>query len=326
MNGGSNAQYINIFGPYTMVWNATIIANTRPGEILALEVLSDELYAFCTDHIEIWKTATGASPFQFWFFIDRGLIAADSLVKANNTLYWLDDTRRFVTLAGRSPQIISTSYDRVIQGYDTVSDCVGNLIEIDGHPFLMWSFPTQEKTLIADFGPHASNKEAIIWYERGRWDNDISDFLEYGYRNHAWCPEWNLHIFSSNTSPKLYSATDNYLDEDGSMMRTLIRTGNLDFGTFFDKVMNRLLIRCKRGYGDITADNSPYLMLRWSDDGGTNWTEFYYIDLQRQGSTGLIADLWGLGMFQTRCFEITLTDSVPLVITNITADVKAGSR
>ena len=62
-------------------------------------------------------------------------------------------------------------------------------------------------------------------------------------------------------------------------------------------------------------------MLRWSDDGGSTWSNEYWVSIGRQGAYKNRAIWRRLGCARDRVFEVVVTDPVNAVI--IAANLKA---
>ncbi len=291
----------------------------KPDNIIAHISIPGYLYVFGTESTEVWTISTGTSIFTLYYWMDRGLGAVYSIVRADNTIYFLDNTRRFVKLINNVPQVISTPYDKDIQSLNTVSDCIGSLTEVDGRPMIMWNFPTEGRTLVYDFMTN-------FWHERNAWSDSLASFTTYPYQYHAWCPAWGKHIFASNSDGRLFSASTDYFTESGTRMRTLHLTGNSDYSNNKGvspgfKTCDWLEVWVKRGYGNLNTYDSdgnletPQLMIRFRDDGQDPWSDYIYIDLGAQGDTELKLKVYNLGRFETRQWEFTTSDPVPYVIT-----------
>jgi hypothetical protein len=57
--------------------------------------------------------------------------------------------------------------------------------------------------------------------------------------------------------------------------------------------------------------HNPYLMVRWSDDGGHSWSDYHTIDCGSPGAYKTRAILWRLGRSRDRIYELSTTDPIP---------------
>jgi hypothetical protein len=64
-------------------------------------------------------------------------------------------------------------------------------------------------------------------------------------------------------------------------------------------------------YNGVPILHNPYLMVRWSDDGGHSWSEFHTIDCGSPGAYKTRAILWRLGRSRDRIYELSTTDPIP---------------
>jgi hypothetical protein len=87
--------------------------------------------------------------------------------------------------------------------------------------------------------------------------------------------------------------------------------------------MDRLEIDIESGIGLITGQgNDPQIMLRYSDDGGFNWSNQRWGNMGRIGEYKQRVRFHNLGMFYQRMFEITISDAIKPVIIDAFADVE----
>jgi len=132
----------------------------------AVAVQWQEIYCFGPESMEA-SYNDGDSPFAR---IDGGIspygiVAPDSLLNVDNTLYFLsrvDGAIRLMRIEGRRPVVASESYDRQLQALTTPSDGRAFLIVDDGKPFYCVSF-------IADDITFAFNLRTRQWSQFGLW-------------------------------------------------------------------------------------------------------------------------------------------------------------
>ncbi|MES2156120.1 MAG: packaged DNA stabilization protein, partial [bacterium] len=110
---GSNQFYFSNTGDATLI-NAANFANaeTMPDPILEVATLADELYFFGSRTIEPWSfTGSLTLPFQLaqGRTYNRGTAAQGSVVKLDNSLFWVGDDLS-VYRASAVPEKISTPY------------------------------------------------------------------------------------------------------------------------------------------------------------------------------------------------------------------------
>src|SRR3972149_4268147 len=125
-------------------------AESRPDNVMAIEVGQQILYVFGEKTIELYQDV-GAANFPFeripGAVIERGLIASQCVAKEDNAIFFLGDDRVFYKLSGQQHQRIS---NHAIEGewlrYTTVSDAFAFAWSWAGHKFVTVVFPTENKT------------------------------------------------------------------------------------------------------------------------------------------------------------------------------------
>jgi len=239
-----------------LVWDALdfFSAKTKQDEVTSLSVLWREILAVGKDSMDYYWN-DGTTPFSRLegAYIERGCIAPYSLIFADNTYFWLDNTRRFVRLDGRTPQIISTPFDRIIQGYGTVEDCTADLCEVKGKPWIIWSFPTEGKTLVYDI-------MLKIWYEWGRWMSGSSTYERWLGNCVVYARDWNKWLIGSRLAGgEIWELDMDTHDDDGGTIRTLRRTALVDHNTLARKKSKAIYVKIKRGEG--FAAGSPSMIV-----------------------------------------------------------------
>lgn len=291
-------------------WSALSFANAEgiPDKINALNISWREIMLFGRQSVETWyNTGDGVAPFERreGAFIEKGCIAPYSVVSANNTWFWLDNTRRFVSLEGRVPKIISTPFDKIIQGFSTITDCKGDLFEIKGKPLIIWQFPTEGITF-------AYNYATGGWSQYYWWNAAFGEYQRFLGQSFCHCPDWGLYLVGSRLDSKIYKADFNTYTDDGDIIRTLRRTGWVNHGTENKKRSNRLDLRIKRGYG--TGGTDPSLIIKWRNGGSSTWNNERYVNLKQTGNYEFETALTRLGSYRSRQWEFVLPDNTPLVL------------
>jgi len=95
-----------------------ITAESQGDDLTGLYVFLEEIYAWGSQGLEVWQD-DGVNPFSSipQATTHAGLEAPDSVTIADNTVFALvviDGTRCVIRLAGRTPQVISDSIERVL--------------------------------------------------------------------------------------------------------------------------------------------------------------------------------------------------------------------
>lgn len=281
---------------------------------IAMIVARGEVYLLGDKTGDVWYNA-GLSPFPLVErpegFFQTGIAAVYSLTRFAGTIAWLGRTEAgnpaVYMMDGYTPVPISTpAVDWAIQGYDTavgVEDAIGWSYDRNGHKFYVLTFPTSNRTWAYD----ATTRK---WHQRGYWDSDIADFLEYRPVFHAHAFNRNLVLDSDGF--RVYSLSDTtYTDVGGEELRRVRRTPHTSRGNkriFFHSAE----LECERGVGQTSGQGvDPLVGLRVSNDGGMTW------GASRMRSMGPIGEYttrvrWDqCGSGRDRVWELWTTDPAP---------------
>jgi len=298
-------------------------AESSPDGLIGVLVDHRECWLFGTDTVEVWVN-TGASPFPLervpGALLERGCAAALSPAKMDNSVFWLGNDRIIYRAEGYQPARISTHAIEEILRTGTVSDAYGMTYFQGGHHFYVLTLPSLNRTFC--FDPAASAVAGIpIWHER-QTGTSLTPAI------------WDVQcIFAAfgKTLVGLQAGNVAELDLDtyddlGSPIRRVI-VGLPFFAEGRRAIMQDFEIECELGVGISTGQGSdPELMMRYTDDGGSTWSN------ERRASLGLmgvrlIRAMWRrLGAFRQRTVEISLSDPVKAAFYGMRTEIKPLSR
>lgn len=289
--------------------------DTHEGDYFSKDAQFDKLQSLAVADLEAYLL--GEATMEVWFndgttpftrlgqgFVQSGTIAPYSFAYCDSasSFAWLDHERKVVILQGRTPVPLSGSLNSYIQGFATVSDGQGDYLVINGRPYYMLTFKTDDKTLVWDF----SRKQ---WYEWGYWNSTSAEYERF--RGNCFClsPEWNMLLAGDKSNGKVYHIDPTYLDDAGDTIRMLNRTGHIDWGvpTKWKKCIS-LSLRLKRtqvsvGVGDVS------LVVQYRDNGASTWKTERTITMSSQtADTEFGARLTQLGRYMTRQWQFIFTD------------------
>jgi len=141
-------------------------AEARPDKIVALHNFWNELYLFGSEVCEVWHD-DGVTPFSRipGAIIETGCSAPYSIVNAGGTIWWLDDKRRFVKLAGRITKTVSNPFQKVLDNTPAVFDAIAYPLSVGGRNWIILNFPSADPdfSLCYDY-------ELDQWARWGDWD------------------------------------------------------------------------------------------------------------------------------------------------------------
>lgn len=306
--------------PTRTSWSALSFASAEghPDILIALKVVQRQIYLFGKTSVEIWEN-DGTTPFSRipGGLIEVGCIAKHSITRHDNSLMWLSSTRQFARFNGIDVEFISSRYDKEIAQFSVVSDCIGAFIHKDGQEYCVFSFPSEGKTF-------AYNPKIDDWSDWGRWSSSTLQWVPYDFRGVAYDTKYgNTYVGKKDAQVVARLSSDSVEDCTGDNttepFKFLRRTGHIDNGSSKKKRVEELSFRARRGAAELGLD--PKLMLRYRNNGSSQWSNIIEIDLGEIGETEHHIKLKRLGIFSSRQYEISATDNLPIVLANAEIDV-----
>jgi hypothetical protein len=159
--------YPLVFDPLTVA-----PADGAPDGVVAINVDHRQMWVFGTDSTEVWYDAglTGfpLTPIQ-GAFNEVGCVAAYSVAKLDNTLFWLGTDARGQGIVykanGYAALRVSThAIEYAIAQYGNLADALAYTYQQEGHAFYVLTFPSANATWVYDVSTQA-------WHERAGFDN-----------------------------------------------------------------------------------------------------------------------------------------------------------
>lgn len=292
----------------------------KPDITTGMIVAFQEVYLIGEESLEVWRD-DGVTPFipNQNAYVQSGTIAPDSFIIINSRLHFLDNRRHFVAIESRLPQSKSVSMNKYIQDLSAVSDCTVDEVTIDGRLFLILTFPQAEKTLAYN----VSQDDPNAWCRLTEWDSGSAAEGRYRLNTAAYCPNWNLMLVGDYRNGKVYMLDHSYDNNAGDTLRMVRRTSHVDHGLSNRKRSYGLHLRLKR---KNVASDPPNILVRFRDDGGTDWSNEISIPAGNIGDTSYLARLDGaLGIYVTRQWEFVFSDDCPIVLVGADELVEASN-
>ena len=296
-------------------------AEVSPDLVLACVNQQENLLIFGQKTIETWYDSGDVNfPFNRYdgATIERGTVAAYSVIKEDNSVFFLGDDLIYYRLNGVVPVRVSThAIESAWSQYPTLSDATAWSFTWQGHKFIVLTFPTGNASWIYDI---ATN----LWHERISY-NSSSESMQ------RWRVSCGVNCYGKTIVGDAFSGAVGYLDPN-----TYTEYGNLMTATMISPVihsdrkrvfMSRFELDVEAGVGLTTGQGSnPQFMLDHSDDGGRT-----YSGLQLWDSAGQIGAYrtrlrWlRNGSFRQRVLRLTISDPVIRTIIAASADIKVGT-
>ncbi len=311
------------------IWITSLLDGTSvdPLDFASAEGSPDGVVGIIVDHREVW--VLGTNSVEVWYnsgnadfplsriqgaFNELGCVAAYSIAKMDNGLFWLGQDARGQGIVyranGYTGQRISThAIEWQIQQYGTISDAIGYTYQQDGHSFYVLIFPTAGKTWVYDASTQA-------WHERAGFSN--GDFT----RHRSNCQVFfnNEVIVGDYQNANVYAFDLDDFSDNGSIQKWLRSWRALPTGQNNLKrtAQHSLQLDLETGVGlNLGQGSDPQVMLRWSDDGGHTWSSEHWVSIGKIGEFYRRAIWRRLGMtmkIRDRVYEVSGTDPVKIAV------------
>lgn len=288
-------------------------AEANPDDIEALDATEKDLYLFGSETVQIFYNSGNATfPFDpYPNTLEWGIEAKYSLARNENGFYFLAITPSgaltVASLSGFTPTpIIDDDMMATINSLTTTSDAIGSVYSADGMEYYNITFPSEDLTFEINLKTGVMNR--LKTYGIGR-----SRRLGYGSLGTS-------RYVMDYTNSKLYKLDFSVYTEDGGTIERYRRSQVIHKSALRIQY-NEIWIEIDAGVGNA-AVSSPNIQLRYTDDGGNNWSS--WLDAA-MGATGEYyqKQVWRkLGESRGRVFEFRVTDAVEATIIDSYADVE----
>ena len=293
---------------------------------------SDDLVACMSDHRELWLF--GKKSIEIWFhsgnatfpferrpgvLLHKGLAARDSLVRSDNTVYWLsnDETGNamVVRASGYTPEAItSRAVSQAIDGYTTISDAQAYAYREGMHEFYVLTFPTEGVTWVYD-------SSTGQWHERSSIDSGRGG----RHRSNCYAFAYGKHLIGDFNTGTIYDMNSSTYTENGTRINRVRRTQHTHSNNNLLSIYN-LVVDVEPGVGlDSGQGSDPQIMLRVSKDGGHTWGNEMWRDIGKAGTYNRRIKWDFLGISRSWMFEFSISDPVNINILGAYADIEGES-
>jgi hypothetical protein len=197
---------------------------------------------------------------------------------------------------------------------EVVSDAIAYTYQIEGHEMYVVTFPS-----VGEYGlTWVYDLTTKSWHKWLSWDSDLAVYK----RHRSNCAAFfaNKNLVGDYENGKIYSLDNAVYTDDGATIRRLRRAIHLTQdlqSQYFDSFQ----IQFQPGVGLNTGQgDNPQAMLRWSNDGGSTWSNEHWVSIGKIGNYVNRA-LWRrLGWSRDRIFEVVVSDPIKTVI--VSAELK----
>jgi len=328
-----------------------------PDQLVALIVDHREVYLLGESSSEVWVDA-GLFPFPFQRIpgtsTQHGIVAQNSVSRVGNSFAYVSRNLRgqgqIMQMNGYIPQRISTHAVENTLANQYISDAIAWTYQLEGHEVYVVSFPTINITWAFD-------STTGLWF---KWLYCTTANQYQRHRGNCSCVFQGMVLVGDYANGKIYELDSTNYTDDGNNIRRLRRAPHL-VSDLQRQYFEEFQIQFQPGVGTTGLSVSPFIyigtpyilyptatltipatqtvvlgfatlqnqtttlpqaMLRWSDDGGSTWSNEQWVTIGQTGKYKNRAIWRRLGQARDRVFEVVVTDPVKAVI--VSANLKAS--
>ena len=331
---------------------------TGPDNLVSLIADHGQVYLLGEQTSEVWADA-GTFPFAFQRIpgssSQHGIAAKFSVSRVGNSFAYLSRNIRgqaqIMLMNGYFPERISTHAVENTLVNDNVSDAVAWTYQQEGHEVYVISFPSLDITWAYDVSTG-------MWH-KWLWCDNFNNY--HRHRGNCVANFQNMLLVGDWENGIIYELDPNNYTDNGQNIRRLRRTPHLvtDFQReYFEELQihfqpgvgiqnpnavipsaapvnqSPFYIYNNQNYTILLGQNliignltdtsgvSPQAMLRWSNDGGSTWSNEHWVSIGKEGKYKNRAIWRRLGQARDRVFEVVVTDPIKAVI--VSANLKSS--
>jgi len=302
-----------------------------PDNLVSIIVDHREVYLMGETSSEVWVDV-GTFPFPFQRIpgtnTQHGISATFSVSRLGNSFAFLSRNNRgqaqIMQMNGYIPQRISTHAveNTLVNNY--VEDAIAWTYQQEGHEVYVISFPTLDLTWAYDVTTQ-------MWH-KWLWIDNTNTY--HRHRGNCCAVFNNLVLVGDWQNGQIYSLDPNNYTDNGQEIRRLRRAPHL-VTDLQRQYLEEFQIQFQPGVGTTGLSNpsvspgssdapttNPQAMLRWSNDGGSTWSNEHWVSIGSEGKYNNRAIWRRLGWSRDRVFEVVVSDPVKAVI--VSANLKAS--
>jgi len=301
---------------------------TGPDDLVSLIVDHGQIYLLGEKTSEVWADV-GTFPFPFQRIpgasSQHGIAAKFSMARFGNSFCYVSRNDRgqavIVQMNGYFPQRISTHAVENTLVNQTISDAVAYTYQLEGHECYVVSFPTLELTWVYDGATQ-------LWH-KWLWTDTQNNYKRH--RSNCGALFQNQFLVGDWENGQIYRLDPNNYTDNGTLIRRMRRCPHL-VADFQRQYFDELQLQFQPGVGlqgietfplgDNDIGINPQAMLRWSNDGGSTWSNEHWAGIGKVGKYQNRIIWRRLGQARDRIYEVVVTDPVKAVI--VSANLKAS--
>jgi len=292
-----------------------------PDNIVSIIVDHREVYLLGEISSEVWVDS-GLFPFAFQRIpgtsTQHGIAATFSVARLGNSFAYLSKNIRgdgqIMMMNGYTPTRISThAVENSIEG-GYIADARAWTYLIEGHEVYVVSFPTLDLTWAYDIA-------SGMWH---KWLWVDSNNVFHRHRGNCHTHFQGVNLVGDHSNGQIYMLDPNNYTDNGEEIRRVRRAPHL-ISDYQRQYFSELQIHFQPGVG-LPDGSAPQAMCRWSDDGGSTWSNEHWTSIGVQGAYKNRAIWRRLGQSRDRIFEVVVTDPIKAVITAANLKAYAGDN
>jgi hypothetical protein len=297
-----------------------------PDDLVSIIVDRREVYLLGEMSSEVWIDS-GAVPFPFTRIpgtsTQQGIAAQWSMARMGNSFAYVSKNNRgeamIVRMNGYFPERISTHAVETTLVNQNVSDALAWTYQLEGHEVYVVTFPS-----IGENGlTWAYDNTTGLWH-KWLYRNDRNEFERH--RGNC-CAFFNQQVLVGDyENGKIYQVAREFYTDDGQPIRRIRRAPHIT-SDLQRQYFHELQIQFQPGVGLSSGQGQdPQAMLRWSNDGGSTWSNEYWTSIGKQGKYQNRAIWRRLGWSRDKVFEVSVSDPVKAVIISANLKAEAGEN
>ena len=292
-----------------------------PDNLVSMIVDHREVYLLGETSSEVWVDS-GLFPFAFQRIpgtsTQHGIAAKFSVSRLGNSFAYLSKNIRgdgqVMMMNGYTPTRISThAVENSIEG-QYIADARAWTYLIEGHEVYVVSFPTIDLTWAYDI--------ATGMWHKWLWVDDQNVF--HRHRGNCHTHFQGINLVGDHSNGQIYMLDPNNYTDNGNEIRRVRRAPHL-ISDYQRQYFSEFQIHFQPGVG-LPDGSAPQAMCRWSDDGGSTWSNEHWCSIGVQGAYKNRAIWRRLGQSRDRIFEVVVTDPINAVITAANLKASAGDN
>ena len=316
-----NTQQFGSSNPLSPISSALAFSSKdgSPDDLVSLIVDHRELYLMGEVSSEVWVNS-GLFPFAFQRIpgtsTQHGIAAKFSIARLGNSFAYVSRNIRgqaqIMMMNGYVPTRISTHAVEQTLLDKFVDDARAWTYQLEGHEVYVVSFPTIDLTWAYDISTGMWHK--WLWVD--------SNNVYHRHRGNCHASFQGKNLVGDWENGNLYQLDQLNYTDNGDEIRRLRRAPHL-ISDYQRQYFHELQIHFQPGVG-LPNGSAPQAMLRWSDDGGSTWSNEHWSSIGVQGAYKNRAIWRRLGQSRDRIFEVVVTDPINAVITAANLKADAG--